>query len=223
MDKKYTTIAQLAEELKVSRQAIRNHIKKYGASGGDLDGHYDKARVGGRLQTILDDFAVEFIREHTYGTPPAQVVPSSVYDELAELQAENKALLLEIQRINADYRALAATNADLLQHKIDNVKLLAENTRLRDVNAAYNAANAENRQKTAENAQLSAANTELKKAEKAYVDEIYELTEAKINLTAQTQVAKTKADLLEEEIRKKENELERLRKRGFFARLFNRD
>ena len=227
MDKKYTTIAQLADELNVSRQAIRNHIKKYGAPGGDIDGHYDKARVGGRLQTVIDDFAVDFIRSHTYGTPPAQVVPSSVYDELADLQVENKALLIEIQRINADYRALAATNADLLQHKIDNVKLLAENTRLKDTAAAYNAATATIQQKTAENAQLSAANAELQKTEKAYIAEIYDLTEAlmeaKINLSTQTQDAKTRAEFYEQELRKKEHELERLKKRGFFARLFNRD
>ena len=221
MDKKYTTIAQLADELNVSRQAIRNHIKKYGAPGRDLDGHYDKARVGGRLQTVLDDFAVDFIRSHTYGTPPAQVVPTSMYDDLADLQAENKALLMEIQQINADYRALAAANAELLQHKIDNVKLLTENTRLKDIETKYDAVNTEIQQKTAENAQLSAVNEELKKTEKAYVDEIYQLTAEKTDLIATTQDAKTRAEFYEQQLREREKELERLKKRGFFARLFN--
>ena len=221
MDKNHTTIAQLADDLGVSRQAIRNHIKRYGEPGGELYGHYDKIPVNGRLKIVLDDFAAEFIRDHTYGTPQAQIVPKSVYDDLADLQQENKALLMEIQRINADYRALANANAKLLQHKVDNIKLLAENTHLKDTAAAYNAANIEIRQKTAENAQLSAANEELKKAETAYVAEIYQLTAEKTDLIATTQDAKTRAELYEQKLREREEELERIKKRGFFARLFN--
>lgn len=223
MDKNHTTIAQLADDLGVSRQAIRNHLKRYGEPGGELYGHYDKIPVNGRLKVVLDDFAVDFIKEHTYGTPQAQIVPKSVYDDLTEIQAENKALLMEIQRINADYRSLAVANAELLHHKVENVKLLTENNRLKDVETKYDAVNAEIRQKTAENAQLSAKNEELQKTEKAYIAEIYDLTEAKINLTATAQDAKTRAEFYEQELRKKENELERLKKRGFFARLFNRD
>lgn len=82
------TVKQVAEEFKVTPEAVRQQLKRYKK---DLSGHVLKQ---GRTQ-ILDDFAVEFLREHR-NSNPIIVGQSEKAAQFEQVRDQNTFLLAKV-------------------------------------------------------------------------------------------------------------------------------
>lgn len=93
------TIKDLAKEMNVSYEAVRQQVKRYAKR--ELEGH---VYATGKVQ-YLDDFAVEFLRAKRT-LSPVVVSQGNSNEEIEHLQNANKKLLLEVDAAKDEVIAL---------------------------------------------------------------------------------------------------------------------
>lgn len=188
------TIKDLAKELEVSYEAVRQQVKRY--ADRELDGHI---YMTGKVQ-YLDDFAVEFLRAKR-NLSPVVVYQQDRDAAYEQIEQENKALLIKVA-------AQADKISELSDWKSENALLLAEaknNQRLLQA--------AEERAHTAEGA-LDLAIAEKLDALEAKKAIQEQLADAEQRARAAGQVAdRAKADAAELQAK-----LDRLANAGWFKR-----
>lgn len=106
------TIKDLAKQLDVSYEAVRQQVKRY--ADRELEGHIVAA---GKVQ-YLDEFAVEFLRSKR-NLSPVVLVQQDRDAAYEQIEQENKALLVKVA-------AQADKISELSEWKSENALLLAE-------------------------------------------------------------------------------------------------
>ena len=196
------TIKDYAKQKGVSYEAIRKQIKRYDA---ELEGHLIKQN----RFLMLDDEAVQFL-DGKRSENPVIVYEQNKDEELEQLRQENKMLLIQMNtvqdqlgKVQQKLIAEMSTTKLLTQEKVQYLEYKAQSEQkelqLQDLAKARDAAQARADQQEA----------------------VLRLKEQQIGaLTAAKETAA--ANLQEARVRIEEEETERLKKRSFWDRLFNR-
>lgn len=118
------TLKDCARDLGVSYESVRRQIIRY---TNDLKGHVMKT---GRTQ-YLDDFAVEFLKQHRRSNP-ITVVRQDQYDTIKSQKDEIDSLKNEIVRLQNEIINLKACESAYLENKVRTEYLLEDKTRLQN-------------------------------------------------------------------------------------------
>lgn len=192
------SIKDYAARNNVTYEAVRQQVKRYST---ELEEHIKR---DGRQQ-FLDDYAVAFLDERRQKNPVV-ILQADKDAELEALRRERESLLIKIA-------AQADKISELAEWKSDNALLLAE---AKSQQALLQAA--EQRAHSAEGA-LDLAITEKLEA----VDEKNAIQEKLTSAELEAEAAKQRAAELEAEKAAIQEKFEALQKRGFWARLFNKE
>lgn len=205
------TIKDYAKQKGVSYEAIRKQIKRYDA---ELEGHLIKQN----RFLMLDDDAVQFL-DGKRSENPVIVYEQNKDEELEQLRQENKMLLIQMNtvqdqlgKVQQKLIAEMSTTKLLTQEKIQYLEYKAQSEQkelqLQDLAKARDAAQAR--------ADQQEAVLRLKE------QQIGALTAAKETAAANLQEARVRIEEAEARAKVAEEETERLKKRSFWDRLFNR-
>ena len=205
------TIKDYAKQKGVSYEAIRKQIKRYDA---ELEGHLIKQN----RFLMLDDEAVQFL-DGKRSENPVIVYEQNKDEELEQLRQENKMLLIQMNtvqdqlgKVQQKLIAEMSTTKLLTQEKVQYLEYKAQSEQkelqLQDLAKARDAAQAR--------ADQQEAVLRLKE------QQIGALTAAKETAAANLQEARVRIDEAEARAKAAEEETERLKKRSFWDRLFNR-
>lgn len=205
------TIKDYAKQKGVSYEAIRKQIKRYDA---ELEGHLIKQN----RFLMLDDEAVQFL-DGKRSENPVIVYEQSKDEELEQLRQENKMLLIQMNtvqdqlgKVQQKLIAEMSTTKLLTQEKVQYLEYKAQSEQkelqLQDLAKARDAAQAR--------ADQQEAVLRLKE------QQIGALTAAKETAAANLQEARVRIEEAEARAKAAEEETERLKKRSFWDRLFNR-
>jgi chromosome segregation ATPase len=205
------TIKDYAKQKGVSYEAIRKQIKRYDA---ELEGHLIKQN----RFLMLDDDAVQFL-DGKRSENPVIVYEQNKDEELEQLRQENKMLLIQMNtvqdqlgKVQQKLIAEMSTTKLLTQEKIQYLEYKAQSEQkelqLQDLAKARDAAQAR--------ADQQEAVLRLKE------QQIGALTAAKETAAANLQEARVRIEEAEARAKAAEEETERLKKRSFWDRLFNR-
>ena len=213
------TIKELARELDVSYEAVRQQVKRY--ANRELDGHIFAT---GKVQ-YLDAFAAEFLKTKR-NLSPVVVVQQDKDEATKALEDENKALLQKIAILQEDLLKSKESQFQL-QGELSEQKLLAakaEDAERRAIDArkknlelevALERAKIEN-----EAAERRAAETEIALTD---VRERLKTSEDVAELNAQeADKAKADAAAARSEAEDLRADLERLKKRSLWQRILNK-
>jgi chromosome segregation ATPase len=205
------TIKDYAKQKGVSYEAIRKQIKRYDA---ELEGHLIKQN----RFLMLDDEAVQFL-DGKRSENPVIVYEQNKDEELEQLRQENKMLLIQMNtvqdqlgKVQQKLIAEMSTTKLLTQEKVQYLEYKAQSEQkelqLQDLAKARDAAQAR--------ADQQEAVLRLKE------QQIGALTAAKETAAANLQEARSRIEEAEARAKAAEEETERLKKRSFWDRLFNR-
>lgn len=205
------TIKDYAKQKGVSYEAIRKQIKRYDT---ELEGHLIKQN----RFLMLDDEAVQFLDEKR-SENPVIVYEQNKDEELEQLRQENKMLLIQMNtvqdqlgKVQQKLIAEMSTTKLLTQEKVQYLEYKAQSEQkelqLQDLAKARDAAQAR--------ADQQEAVLRLKE------QQIGALTAAKETAAANLQEARVRIEEAEARAKAAEEETERLKKRSFWDRLFNR-
>ena len=205
------TIKDDAKQKGVSYEAIRKQIKRYDA---ELEGHLIKQN----RFLMLDDEAVQFL-DGKRSENPVIVYEQNKDEELEQLRQENKMLLIQMNtvqdqlgKVQQKLIAEMSTTKLLTQEKVQYLEYKAQSEQkelqLQDLAKARDAAQAR--------ADQQEAVLRLKE------QQIGALTAAKETAAANLQEARVRIEEAEARAKAAEEETERLKKRSFWDRLFNR-
>lgn len=205
------TIKDYAKQKGVSYEAIRKQIKRYDA---ELEGHLIKQN----RFLMLDDEAVQFL-DGKRSENPVIVYEQNKDEELEQLRQENKMLLIQMNtvqdqlgKVQQKLIAEMSTTKLLTQEKVQYLEYKAQSEQkelqLQDLAKARDAAQAR--------ADQQEAVLRLKE------QQIGALTAAKETAAANLQEARVRIEEAEARAKAAEVETERLKKRSFWDRLFNR-
>ena len=205
------TIKDYAKQKGVSYEAIRKQIKRYDA---ELEGHLIKQN----RFLMLDDEAVQFL-DGKRSENPVIVYEQNKDEELEQLRQENKMLLIQMNtvqdqlgKVQQKLIAEMSTTKLLTQEKVQYLEYKAQSEQkelqLQDLAKARDAAQARADQQEAV----------LRPKEQ----QIGALTAAKETAAANLQEARVRIEEAEARAKAAEEETERLKKRSFWDRLFNR-
>ena len=205
------TIKDYAKQKGVSYEAIRKQIKRYDA---ELEGHLIKQN----RFLMLDDEAVQFL-DGKRSENPVIVYEQNKDEELEQLRQENKMLLIQMHtvqdqlgKVQQKLIAEMSTTKLLTQEKVQYLEYKAQSEQkelqLQDLAKARDAAQAR--------ADQQEAVLRLKE------QQIGALTAAKETAAANLQEARARIEEAEARAKAAEEETERLKKRSFWDRLFNR-
>lgn len=205
------TIKDYAKQKGVSYEAIRKQIKRYDA---ELEGHLIKQN----RFLMLDDEAVQFL-DGKRSENPVIVYEQNKDEELEQLRQENKMLLIQMNTVQDQLGkfqqkliAEMSTTKLLTQEKVQYLEYKAQSEQkelqLQDLAKARDAAQAR--------ADQQEAVLRLKE------QQIGALTAAKETAAANLQEARVRIEEAEARAKAAEEETERLKKRSFWDRLFNR-
>lgn len=205
------TIKDYAKQKGVSYEAIRKQIKRYDA---ELEGHLIKQN----RFLMLDDEAVQFL-DGKRSENPVIVYEQNKDEELEQLRQENKMLLIQMNtiqdqlgKVQQKLIAEMSTTKLLTQEKVQYLEYKAQSEQkelqLQDLAKARDAAQAR--------ADQQEAVLRLKE------QQIGALTAAKETAAANLQEARVRIEEAEARAKAAEEETERLKKRSFWDRLFNR-
>lgn len=205
------TIKDYAKQKGVSYEAIRKQIKRYDA---ELEGHLIKQN----RFLMLDDEAVQFL-DGKRSENPVIVYEQNKDEELEQLRQENKMLLIQMNtvqdqlgKVQQKLIAEMSTTKLLTQEKVQYLEYKAQSEQkelqLQDLAKARDAAQARANQQEAV--------LRLKE------QQIGALTAAKETAAANLQEARVRIEEAEARAKAAEEETERLKKRSFWDRLFNR-
>ena len=205
------TIKDYAKQKGVSYEAIRKQIKRYDA---ELEGHLIKQN----RFLMLDDEAVQFL-DGKRSENPVIVYEQNKDEELEQLRQENKMLLIQMNtvqdqlgKVQQKLIAEMSTTKLLTQEKLQYLEYKAQSEQkelqLQDLAKARDAAQAR--------ADQQEAVLRLKE------QQIGALTAAKETAAANLQEARVRIEEAEARAKAAEEETERLKKRSFWDRLFNR-
>lgn len=205
------TIKDYAKQKGVSYEAIRKQIKRYDA---ELEGHLIKQN----RFLMLDDEAVQFL-DGKRSKNPVIVYEQNKDEELEQLRQENKMLLIQMNtvqdqlgKVQQKLIAEMSTTKLLTQEKVQYLEYKAQSEQkelqLQDLAKARDAAQAR--------ADQQEAVLRLKE------QQIGALTAAKETAAANLQEARVRIEEAEARAKAAEEETERLKKRSFWDRLFNR-
>lgn len=205
------TIKDYAKQKGVSYEAIRKQIKRYDA---ELEGHLIKQN----RFLMLDDEAVQFL-DGKRSENPVIVYEQNKDEELEQLRQENKMLLIQMNtvqdqlgKVQQKLIAEMSTTKLLTQEKVQYLEYKAQSEQkelqLQDLAKARDAAQAK--------ADQQEAVLRLKE------QQIGALTAAKETAAANLQEARARIEEAEARAKAAEEETERLKKRSFWDRLFNR-
>ena len=205
------TIKDYAKQKGVSYEAIRKQIKRYDA---ELEGHLIKQN----RFLMLDDEAVQFL-DGKRSENPVIVYEQNKDEELEQLRQENKMLLIQMNtvqdqlgKVQQKLIAEMSTTKLLTQEKVQYLEYKAQSEQkelqLQDLAKARDAAQAR--------ADQQEAVLRLKE------QQIGALTAAKETAAANLQEARIRIEEAEARAKTAEEETERLKKRSFWDRLFNR-
>lgn len=205
------TIKDYAKQKGVSYEAIRKQIKRYDA---ELEGHLIKQN----RFLMLDDEAVQFL-DGKRSENPVIVYEQNKDEELEQLRQENKILLIQMNtvqdqlgKVQQKLIAEMSTTKLLTQEKVQYLEYKAQSEQkelqLQDLAKARDAAQAR--------ADQQEAVLRLKE------QQIGALTAAKETAAANLQEARVRIEEAEARAKAAEEETERLKKRSFWDRLFNR-
>lgn len=205
------TIKDYAKQKGVSYEAIRKQIKRYDA---ELEGHLIKQN----RFLMLDDEAIQFL-DGKRSENPVIVYEQNKDEELEQLRQENKMLLIQMNtvqdqlgKVQQKLIAEMSTTKLLTQEKVQYLEYKAQSEQkelqLQDLAKARDAAQAR--------ADQQEAVLRLKE------QQIGALTAAKETAAANLQEARVRIEEAEARAKAAEEETERLKKRSFWDRLFNR-
>ena len=205
------SIKDYAKQKGVSYEAIRKQIKRYDA---ELEGHLIKQN----RFLMLDDEAVQFL-DGKRSENPVIVYEQNKDEELEQLRQENKMLLIQMNtvqdqlgKVQQKLIAEMSTTKLLTQEKVQYLEYKAQSEQkelqLQDLAKARDAAQAR--------ADQQEAVLRLKE------QQIGALTAAKETAAANLQEARVRIEEAEARAKAAEEETERLKKRSFWDRLFNR-
>ncbi len=205
------TIKDYAKQKGVSYEAIRKQIKRYDA---ELEGHLIKQN----RFLMLDDEAVQFL-DGKRSENPVIVYEQNKDEELEQLRQENKMLLIQMNtvqdqlgKVQQKLIAEMSTTKLLTQEKVQYLEYKAQSEQkelqLQDLAKARDTAQAR--------ADQQEAVLRLKE------QQIGALTAAKETAAANLQEARVRIEEAEARAKAAEEETERLKKRSFWDRLFNR-
>lgn len=205
------TIKDYAKQKGVSYEAIRKQIKRYDA---ELEGHLIKQN----RFLMLDDEAVQFL-DGKRSENPVIVYEQNKDEELEQLRQENKMLLIQMNtvqdqlgKVQQKLIAEMSTTKLLTQEKVQYLEYKAQSEQkelqLQDLAKARDAAQSR--------ADQQEAVLRLKE------QQIGALTAAKETAAANLQEARVRIEEAEARAKAAEEETERLKKRSFWDRLFNR-
>lgn len=205
------TIKDYAKQKGVSYEAIRKQIKRYDA---ELEGHLIKQN----RFLMLDDEAVQFL-DGKRSENPVIVYEQNKDEELEQLRQENKMLLIQMNtvqdqlgKVQQKLIAEMSTTKLLTQEKVQYLEYKAQSEQkelqLQDLAKARDAAQAR--------ADQQEAVLRLKE------QQIGALTAAKETAATNLQEARARIEEAEARAKAAEEETERLKKRSFWDRLFNR-
>lgn len=205
------TIKDYAKQKGVSYEAIRKQIKRYDA---ELEGHLIKQN----RFLMLDDEAVQFL-DGKRSENPVIVYEQNKDEELEQLRQENKMLLIQMNtvqdqlgKVQQKLIAEMSTTKLLTQEKVQYLEYKAQSEQkelqLQDLAKARDAAQAR--------ADQQEAVLRLKE------QQIGALTAAKETAAANLQEARVRIEEAEARAKAAKEETERLKKRSFWDRLFNR-
>ncbi|WP_349687911.1 hypothetical protein [Acidaminococcus sp. DS4831] len=205
------TIKDYAKQKGVSYEAIRKQIKRYDT---ELEGHLIKQN----RFLMLDDEAVQFL-DGKRSENPVIVYEQNKDEELEQLRQENKMLLIQMNtvqdqlgKVQQKLIAEMSTTKLLTQEKVQYLEYKAQSEQkelqLQDLAKARDAAQAR--------ADQQEAVLRLKE------QQIGALTAAKETAAANLQEARVRIEEAEARAKAAEEETERLKKRSFWDRLFNR-
>lgn len=205
------TIKDYAKQKGVSYEAIRKQIKRYDA---ELEGHLIKQN----RFLMLDEEAVQFL-DGKRSENPVIVYEQNKDEELEQLRQENKMLLIQMNtvqdqlgKVQQKLIAEMSTTKLLTQEKVQYLEYKAQSEQkelqLQDLAKARDAAQAR--------ADQQEAVLRLKE------QQIGALTAAKETAAANLQEARVRIEEAEARAKAAEEETERLKKRSFWDRLFNR-
>ncbi|WP_303063816.1 hypothetical protein [Acidaminococcus massiliensis] len=205
------TIKDYAKQKGVSYEAIRKQIKRYDT---ELEGHLIKQN----RFLMLDDEAVQFL-DGKRSENPVIVYEQNKDEELEQLRQENKMLLIQMNtvqdqlgKVQQKLIAEMSTTKLLTQEKVQYLEYKVQSEQkelqLQDLAKARDAAQAR--------ADQQEAVLRLKE------QQIGALTAAKETAAANLQEARVRIEEAEARAKAAEEETERLKKRSFWDRLFNR-
>ena len=211
-------LQDFAREMGITDRAVQKHLQKYAA---EFEGHVERKGPGG---TWLDETAQEILR----GKIKRQ--PITVFEEdprIERLQSENADLQNRLLKAFELLDKMQQKN-DVLQASLDEQKLIAaqvgEATR-RAEEAEQAASDARERVEKIgkENAVLISKKIDIELALTAAEKENETLSNVAELNAQEAKEAKARADREALRASEAEAELERLRKRGFWARLWNKE
>jgi len=205
------TIKDYAKQKGVSYEAIRKQIKRYEE---ELEGHLVKQN----RFLMLDDEAVQFL-DGKRSENPVIVYEQNKDEELEQLRQENKMLLIQMNtvqdqlgKVQQKLIAEMSVTQQLTQEKVQYLEYKAQSEQkelqLQDLAQARDAAQAR--------ADQQEAVLRLKE------QQIGALTAAKETAAVNLQEAHNRIAEAEARAKAAEEEAERLKKRSFWERLFNR-
>ena len=205
------TIKDYAKQKGVSYEAIRKQIKRYEE---ELEGHLVKQN----RFLMLDDEAVQFL-DGKRSENPVIVYEQNKDEELEQLRQENKMLLIQMNtvqdqlgKVQQKLIAEMSVSQQLTQEKVQYLEYKAQSEQkelqLQDLAKARDAAQAR--------ADQQEAILRLKE------QQIGALTAAKETAAVNLQEAHSRIAKAEARAKAAEEEAERLKKRSFWERLFNR-
>lgn len=212
-------LSDFARAQGVTNRAVQLALKRHEA---DLEGHFERKGQNG---TWLDDYAEEYLRSRMLQKPVV------VYDSsMSPLLEENQRLRAEKEDLQKALSVAYERLADVLeQSNTAQIQLQVERAEKRMISAGK-----EEAERKVESLEMKAS-----EAERLAISARREKVEVEIALTAAEEENKTLADVaeanaqeaerakkaaeaLQAELDRRQAELDELKGRGFFARLFNR-
>ena len=192
-------LSDFARQQGVTPRAVQKLLQKYEA---EIEGHFERKGQNG---TWFDDYAQEFLRSKMLQKPVV------VYDETASpLLTENKELRDKLDKIrdelNETYKALVSEQSKFSDLQIQ----LAERT----TEQKFLETSKEQAEKQA--IELRKKNVELEVA-------LFKAEEENKTLSDVVEINAQESERAKAEAAELRSELDRLKNRGFFARLFNRE
>lgn len=206
------TIKDYAAAHGISYEAVRKQISLYKA---DLEGHI----VVQRRQKFLDEEAVRFLDEHR-AQSAVSVLIDDRKDQIKELEEENKMLMKEIARLQAEGNGFRDQIIQLLTEKQEYIEDKGRMAFMLEQHEQQG----KDLEKALEDLSESREQAERVQAEmQAMSHRIVEQETEKTVLQDKLESTAEEAEALKKQLQEAQDRADRLKNRGFWARLTNRE
>ena len=205
------TIKDYAKQKGVSYEAIRKQIKRYEE---ELKDHLQKQN----RFLMLDEEAVKFLDDKR-AENPVIVYEQNKDEALEELLQQNNMLLVQMNQVQAQ---LGKVQQQLIGEMEKTKALTTEKVQYLEYKAQSEAKEKQLKDILAEREQVKAQSAQQEALLRLKEQQIGALTNAKETAAANLKEAKEKTAQAEAKYQEAEAELNRLKNRGFWARLFNK-